>query len=401
MSYENILIGTVNGTSNGVNGVPLVINLNASSTVMAVDALIQNLAYRNTSDTPNASRTIQIVVNDGGGGTGTSTPANIVINVTAQNDVPVIWNLAADTLAYSEGAAATVIDQGTAATVADADSANFDTGTLTVAFVSGSNSSEDILYILDGPGNINVNGSNVRDGTTTFGAINSGGGSGGTALVITFDADATPENVGRLLRNITYQNNNTTDPTPGNRTVRFSLTDGDGGTSLDYDTIVTVTPINSAPTLAGVTSPVTFLENAVNTAAAVLDNDVTLADVDSADFGGGSVTVSYSSARAAQDQLSVNNQGTGTGQIGVSGSNVSYENILIGTVNGTSNGVNGVPLVINLNASSTVMAVDALIQNLAYRNTFDTPMLAARSRSWSMTVTAAPVRAPRPISSST
>ena len=70
------------------------------------------------------------------------------MTVSAVNDAPVIGNLNADALAYSEGAGAVVIDQvGVAATVSDVDSANFDTGTLTVSFTAGSDSAEDVLAI--------------------------------------------------------------------------------------------------------------------------------------------------------------------------------------------------------------------------------------------------------------
>ena len=184
----------------------------------------------------------------------------------------------------------------------DADSANFDTGTLTISFFDGSDNAEDILAIRNqgtNAGEIGVNSGNVTYGGTQIGTFT--GGSSGSSLVITLNSASNSTNVGALLANITYRNTDTDNPTIGNRTVRFVLTDGDGGTGSNVDVTVTVVAVNDAPTLAGVASPVTFLENAVNTAAAVLDNDVTLADVDSADFGGGSVTVSYSSGGAAQD----------------------------------------------------------------------------------------------------
>ncbi|NJO70635.1 MAG: hypothetical protein HC825_00805, partial [Oscillatoriales cyanobacterium RM1_1_9] len=77
------------GTSlDGTGGSNLVISLNANATPAAVEALIENLTYRNTSNTPTASRTIQITVNDGDGGT--STAQNIQINVTPENDAPLV-----------------------------------------------------------------------------------------------------------------------------------------------------------------------------------------------------------------------------------------------------------------------------------------------------------------------
>jgi cadherin domain-containing protein/Big-like domain-containing protein len=50
-----------------------------------------------------------------------------------------------------------------------------------------------------------------------------------------------------LVQNITYENTDTANPTLGSRTVRYVLTDGDGGTSANYDTTVTLAAVNDAP----------------------------------------------------------------------------------------------------------------------------------------------------------
>ncbi|WP_447971265.1 LamG-like jellyroll fold domain-containing protein [Nitrospira sp. M1] len=173
---------------------------------------------------------------------------NIPITVNAVNDVPTITNLGGDALAYTEGDGAVVIDQSANATVADVDSSNFDTGTLTVSFTAGSDNAEDVLAIRNqgtGAGQIGVSGSNVTYEGTTIGSFT--GGSGGTNLVITLDADADADAVSALVQNITYENTDTDNPTTGARTVRYVLTDGDGGTSVDYDTTVTVSGQNDAP----------------------------------------------------------------------------------------------------------------------------------------------------------
>ena len=79
-----------------------------------------------------------------------------------------------------------------------------------------------------GAGQIGVSGSNVTYGGTTIGTFT--GGSGGSNLVVTFNANSTPAAAAALVQNITYQNTDTGAPTAGTRTVRFVLTDGDGGT---------------------------------------------------------------------------------------------------------------------------------------------------------------------------
>lgn len=50
-----------------------------------------------------------------------------------------------------------------------------------------------------------------------------------------------------LVKNITYEDINVDAPIAGALTIRFSLTDGDGGTSANYDMTVTVSGVNDAP----------------------------------------------------------------------------------------------------------------------------------------------------------
>ncbi|MBK8278311.1 MAG: hypothetical protein IPK92_21455 [Nitrospira sp.] len=182
--------------------------------------------------------------------------------MTAVNDAPTITSLSGDSRAYSEGAGAVVIESGNAV-VADVDSTNLDAGTLTVSISAGGDSAEDVLSIRHqgtGAGQIGVSGGTVTYGGTTIGTFT--GGSGGSNLVITFNASATPTAVTALVRNITYQNTDTDAPTTGARTVRFVLSDGDGGTSPNYDTTVTVTNVNDAPVLADTALALTVAEDA-------------------------------------------------------------------------------------------------------------------------------------------
>jgi len=165
------------------------------------------------------------------------------------NAIPVITNLASDTLRFTEGASAAVIDQGIAATVTDTDSANFDTGTLTVSITSNRNSGEDVLDIRNegsGAGQISVASYVSYEGTQIARFT---GGTGTSNLVITFNNAATPAAVQALVRAITYLNTDTIDPSTAARTVRFVLTDGDGGTSINTDTTVNVIAVNDAPAI--------------------------------------------------------------------------------------------------------------------------------------------------------
>ena len=78
--------GTVIGTATGGTGATLTVTFNASATSAAIEALIENLTYANSSDTPTASRTLEILVTDADGPvppafskqTGTANPFNPV-----------------------------------------------------------------------------------------------------------------------------------------------------------------------------------------------------------------------------------------------------------------------------------------------------------------------------------
>ena len=163
-------------------------------------------------------------------------------------NAPAIMNLAGDTLAYTEDQAATVIDQGTAASAVLSSGYDYNGGNLTVSFTAGSTNAEDVLGVRNqgvGAGQIGVSGANISYAGTVIGTVT--GGTGGTSLVITLNANATDAAVSALISNITYQNTNTSAPSTTNRTVRYVLTSATGLASLDNNVTVTVTAVNDAP----------------------------------------------------------------------------------------------------------------------------------------------------------
>ena len=125
------------------------------------------------------------------------------------------------------------------------------------------------------------------------------------------------------------------------------------------------------PELGDVTGTVTFVENDVNAGLQALDTAVGLTDPDSGNFEGGRLDLYYVRGAGAEDQLGVIDEGNGPGQIGVTGSTVSYGGAAIGTVSGGANGSN---LRIDFTSTAaTVEAVEALIQHLGYRNADSSP----------------------------
>lgn len=117
---------------------------------------------------------------------------------------------------------------------------------------------------------------------------------------------------------------------------------------------------NDAPVLA-VGGDVTYTGTPVVLAAAA-----TLSDIDSPDFDTGNVTVTTLAGADPADQILVAAAGSGAGQIGVTGSDVTYEGTVIGSFAG---GTGGAPFVVTLDADATIAAVQALLRQLVFTNT--------------------------------
>ena len=240
-----VVIGTFVGGSSGID--PLIITLNASSDDASVEALMRNITFGNISDDPSTlGRNVQFVLTDGDGGV--SNAATETINVAALNDEPSISFLAGDNLVYTEGDGPIVIEQGADAVVTDVDSTDFNSGNLTINIVSGNVPDEDILSIRNqgtGVGQIGFSASNVTFAGSLIGTAT--GGNSGSPLIVSLNTSADPTSVTALIRNVTYENSDTGDPTAGPKTVRFTINDGDGGTSNDNDVSLTLNSLNDVP----------------------------------------------------------------------------------------------------------------------------------------------------------
>ena len=163
---------------------------------------------------------------------------------------------------------------------------------------------------------------------------------------------------------------------------QYALVDSDGdvvstsGSSASpLEITVEVININQAPVLGGMGSTLVYTEQS---GEVVIDSSVTLSDADSpSDLAGGSLNVAFTANGLADDKLSIKATGTGSTAISVSGSNVLYGGIIIGTFTGGGNG--STPLSISFNSAATLIAVQALIQSIAYSNDSDNPSTVTRT----------------------
>ncbi|WP_437202758.1 zinc-dependent metalloprotease family protein [Planctomicrobium sp. SH664] len=218
------VIGTFTG---GVGTTPLTVTFTDLATPAAVQALVRNLQYSNTSKAPSTvARTVSVSINDGVSddvGTGTKT-----INVIAKNDPPVISGFDS-TLRYVRNTNPVLLDDD--ATVTDVDSPDFNGGKLTVKLASGAATTDRLEIRNQGnaAGQVGVVGNQIRYGGIVIGTFT--GGTGSSALVVTFNSSANATAVQAVLRNITFRTVNAN--TVGKlRKIQVQLTDGDGGTSI-------------------------------------------------------------------------------------------------------------------------------------------------------------------------
>ena len=132
--------------------------------------------------------------------------------------------------------------------------------------------------------------------------------------------------------------------------------------------------INSAPvvTLAG-----DALDYTENDPATVIDAGATVTDADSPDFDMGALSIDFTGGGTLNDRLAILNTGTGPGQIGVAGSDITYEGTVIGSFSGGTDGLT--PLSITFNSSANTTAVQQLLRHITYRNVSDDPATGSRT----------------------
>ncbi|MFC3177457.1 Ig-like domain-containing protein, partial [Undibacterium amnicola] len=189
----------------------------------------------------------------------------LAITVTNVNDAPTIVGLsAADNQSVLASASAILIDLASVATVTDEDNANFNGGSLTVAFGSGRQVGDSVA-IRTGSGvtlsNNMAVASSITIGGQVIGSIATGGtGAGSDNLIINFNAQATPARISTLLQNITFD---ATD-IKADRVLNIQVNDGAANSNTASLTIsVTTNPsvaisTNAGPLKAGDTALIQF-----------------------------------------------------------------------------------------------------------------------------------------------
>ena len=283
-------------------------------------------------------------------------------------------NLDAAALNYSLGSPAINIDS--TATIIDMQSEAYEGGSLTVAITQNSNVNDRIEILNQAlipnrtptPNDITLSGNRVLYGGLQIGTFS--GGNGVTPLVISFGSNATLTAVQYLLRDITFR---TAGSSLLQRQVSVTLSNGTGPGQAATRQVNVVQAVNTAPVIA--TSTPGSLNLQPGTTATLIDGNLTVTDSDSPNFAGGVLTIKIATnASTSTDRIEIKNSGSGTGQIGFSGSTIRYQGTTIGTLSGGTTS-----RTITLNAAATPVAVQALLRAVTFRTTTSSAPLGTRS----------------------
>ena len=253
------------------------------------------------------------------------------------------------------------------ARVTDADTQVFAGGQLIASILNGEVGDQFEIVTFRG---VEAVGTDVRHNGLSVGMISGISGPGGMTIHLNVNAEIA--SVTAVLNALAFSNS-VDDPVAGIREIQFVVTDGAGGSSDPVFQQIEVLPQPDRPVIANLGGPVRFVEGG---GPITLAASGTLSDPDKhTEWNGSKLNVRISRNMDSFDRLTIENQGTGPGQIGVVGSDVSYEGTPIGTWNG---GVATTRLQTNFHSGTSMAAIQALIRAIQFENLTDLPIVASK-----------------------
>ena len=398
------LTGLLPGVASASGGTDsdFVITLENTATITQVNAILQAIRFKNTSDNPpiTADRAYTITLSDGDNldadGDTASGPAATVdeaadaltatltgtITISLANDPPTLTANALNptftetdtdnTATLFDGAATDTIQEGQTLTELQLTVSNLSDSTNEKLTIDGTEISlTDVASAttLTNSGSVSVS---VTDNTAT----------------VTYTHGGLTEAQTSVLVNALLYRNTSQDPTDGGRVVTItSLTDSgpsnvhnDNTSTPNIASTVSVISVNDAPDL---TANVTGTYTEGNASPLQFLTGVVLSDVDSSQFNGGSLTIEFDTNNFhSGDTLEVVDGGN---NITVSGTTISYNSKEIGTASFDSNA--GTLTISFTSNDATFAAVQALAQQIGYSSTSENPTWTATAPDRSVTVT--------------
>lgn len=314
----------------------------------------------------SGSDSFTYTVADGRGGTATRT---VNITVTPKNVAPVI-TLSPGTARMSSFLDYQAVDPN--ATVSDSDSANFRNGRLTVEVTGNATENDRVVFnsTSPGPGQIVEEFDNTLyyNGALIGKVI----GGYGDPLVVMFTTDAaTPDAVSAVVARVAYYDSEYSSVV-SQRTLSFTLTDGDGGST-------TVTKVLDLRFVSDGAPPTLTLSSSATAYSAggspvKIDSSATVTDSDSTHFAGGYLVVDFGIGPYTGDLLAFQSQGSGAGQINLNGNKLRVGTQIFGELNDTTPN----ELIVSFNSNATPAVVQALIRQFTFSNTNSNPNTSER-----------------------
>ncbi|MGL6111744.1 MAG: DUF4347 domain-containing protein, partial [Rubrivivax sp.] len=227
-SFDTSLAGRLAIVFTAVNGeVP---------TSLDVDAILQQILYRNTSDAPPPSVRIDWSFSDGNAGGALTASGSTTVNITAVNDAPV------NTVPGPQ-----TVDEDTQLSLGG-------------------------ISVNDVDGNLATTQLSVANGTLSIGNLNGAAISAGANGSATLTLSGTQAQINAALATLSYQGKPNFN---GSDTLNIVSTDSDGTPLSDIDTVaITVTAVNRAPVLDASANPVlgNVLEGATNPSGTLISD---------------------------------------------------------------------------------------------------------------------------------
>ncbi|MBN1969771.1 MAG: hypothetical protein JXR48_13505 [Candidatus Delongbacteria bacterium] len=257
---SGIVLSQVNGT----------FTFSGSSNYSNYLTLVRSLGFINNSDTPTTTpRTVRITINNE---SGSSNELSRPIVVIAVNDKPILSEIEASNISYTENQDATIISS--TLKITDVDDTSIESATISIAsnFVTG----EDILQFQD------------QNGIT--------GNYDNETGILGLSGSSSKENYLSALRSIKYYNTSD-NPEDLDRTISFVIFDGDSS-SLAISRIIEITPVNDKPIITNFASK-SFLEEQ---SFSISISDLTIIDPDNSN------PLDFSMIILSGENYSLNNQ---------------------------------------------------------------------------------------------
>lgn len=353
VTYGGVVIGTFVG--GGTASSTLTVTFNAAATKEAIDALLGNVVYSNTSATATGTRGINVSVTDALGSA--STTATTTITLTVPTVAPTVTATGATT-SFTEGGSAADIFSGV--TVATNDNGQTIKG-LTLSVSGVSNGAAEVLTI----GGTAVALTHGSSGTTVGGHSFSVSVSGGVATVTLTGLTLTETSAGSLIDAITYSNSSE-NPTAGPRTITLTgVTDSGAANNFvnpNVSATITVVAVNDAPVVTAGGGSASFTEDAGATQVAP---GLTLNDVDNTTLVSATVKIT-GGFQAGEDQLSFTNTSS----------------VTFGNISSVYNALTGEMTLTSAGGVATLAQWQAALRAVAYDNSSDNPNTGTRTISY-------------------